>query len=126
MFPPDGVTPWTTSLGVEFREVGRTGKMLKVKVPAELHPAGSGLPVQVVTGSPESLTVTVIGLAVELTRLFAKRRMRAPVEEGFVTVPVGIGKRTLTWPVAELSGVVPPFASVRVICEAEEMFGALR
>src|SRR5580704_1968784 len=126
MLPPDGVTPWMTSLGVEFREVGRTGKMLKVKVPAELHPEGSGVPGQVVTGSPESWTVTVIGLAVELTRLFAKRRMRAPVEEGFVTVPVGIGNRTLTWPVAELSDVTPLCASVSVMVEAEEILGALR
>jgi len=98
-------------------------------VPAELHPAGSGVPVQVVTGSPESVTETVTGPAV--VRLFAKRRRRAPVEDWaaqvvvVVAVHVGIGNSTLTWPPAELIAVAPLFCVI-VICEAEDMFGALR
>src|SRR5580704_874522 len=114
------------SFGVEFKVVGRTGNMLKLNVPAELQPVGRGVPVHVVTGSPGSVTVTVTGLALAVARLFAKRRTRAPVEDGFVTVLVGIGNRILTWPPAELIVVTLWFASVRVICEAEDMFGALR
>src|SRR5580704_17924265 len=102
------------SFGIELKVVGRTGKILKVNTP----------PAAVVTGSPESVTVTVTGPGA--VKLFAKRRMRAPVEGGLVTVPVGIGNRILTWPLAELIGVTPLCASVSVICEAEERFGALR
>ncbi len=62
----------------------------------------------------EMVTGPVVG------RLFAKRRMRAPVEGGFATVPVGIGNRTLIWPEPEVKVVVPLFASVRVMMEAED------
>lgn len=97
--------------------------MLYVKVP----------PGVVVTGSPGSVTLTVIGLKMGPVRLLAKRRMRAPFEGGagqvvvVVTVQaVGIGNRILTWPFAELIAVIWLAASVSVICEAEDMFGAFR
>ena len=48
-------------------------------------------------------------------RLLAKSRMRAPVEDGFVTVLVGIGNRILTWLAAELIGVTWLAASLSVI-----------
>src|SRR5579862_4454548 len=104
------------SFGEVFKVVGRTDTMLKEKVP----------PGVVVTGSPASVTAIVMGLKIGGVRLLEKRRTRAPVEGGLVTVPVGIGKRILTWPFAELIGVTWPAPSVRVICEAEEMLGALR
>src|SRR5580704_2745114 len=99
------------SPGEETTAVGRTGIMLYVKTP----------PAVVVTGSPGSVIETVTGPAT--ARLFANRRTRAPIEGGFVTVPVGIGNSTLIWPAAELR-TVWPFASVNVMMEADEIFGA--
>ena len=97
--------------------VARTGRMLKVKVPADEHPAGSGEPVHWVTVSPRSLTEMVTGhcgtpaQAGPGVRSAAFRRRRAPVEHGVVEVHVvevvveveetGTGIRTLIWPEVE-------------------------
>ena len=61
-----------------------------------------------------------------VVRLFEKRRRRAPDDGGFATVPVGMGNRTLIWLEPEVSVVLPLFASVRVMMEAEDKLGALR
>src|SRR5579864_5596528 len=102
------------SPGEESTAVGRTGIMLYVKTP----------PAVVVTGSPGSVTETVTGPAP--ARLFENKRTRAPIDGGLVTVPVGMGKSTLSWPAAELSTVWLLPASVNVMMDAEEMFGAFK
>ena len=104
------------SLGEESRAVGRTGIILYANTP----------PGVVVTGWPGSVTEIVTGLASALARFAANRRTRAPVEGGLGTVAVGIGNRTLIWPDVDVSVVRPLFASVKVMIEAEEMFGASR
>src|SRR5579859_5676634 len=109
---PDDTAPWMMSLGEESKAVGRTGMMLYVNTP----------PGVVVTGWPGSVTEIVIGPA--SPKSLAVRRMRAPIDGGLVTVAVGIGNRTLIWP--GKTGFWTLVASVIVMSEAEEIFGASR
>ena len=102
--------------------VGLTGMRVNVNCP----------PVVGVTGSAGSVTETVYvsgvpGLPVFTTpRSASSRRRRAPLEGGVAVVELGIGKITLTWPLLESNVFVPPFWSVSVIFDAEEIFGASR
>src|SRR5882757_1265558 len=96
-----------------------------------------------VTVWPGSVTLTnTVTVPTEggITKSEARRRKRAPVDCGFetvvtplVVVVIGMGKRILICPLSELY-VLKPMKLLglllswkfRVICEAEEILGALR
>ncbi len=111
--------------------VARTGMILNVVAPVAVHAVPAGL---LLHGSAGSLTETVTGPAV--ARSLARRRRRAPVEQGFVVEHVeeleeeleeaGTGNSTLICPELDFFTVVPPAESVSVMVDAEEIDGASR
>src|ERR1051326_718393 len=111
--------PCTTPFGDEATTVGRTGISVNVNWP----------PAVVVTGCPGSVTenVYVSGVAdppATPAKSPSSSRTLAPIEGGGVLPLVGTGKITFTCPDADVNVFVPPFWSVNVMIDADEILGA--